>query len=150
MKIIYVADHPGHFTEAISEYEKRLKNTIEFVKIRPVKHADREYVIREETKRVVEALAKFKGKVYFLDELGETATTLGFAARVRKDLDTGESPIFLIGGSFGLDRQVLQGMVQVTFSLSELTFPHSLAYLVLIEQLYRIHEIWKGSKYHHI
>jgi 23S rRNA pseudoU1915 N3-methylase RlmH len=36
-----------------------------------------------------------------------------------------------------------------TLALSEFTLPHSLALIVLMEQLYRIHEIWKGSKYHH-
>lgn len=69
MKVVYIADSGGHFSEEIATYEKRLQGVVEFIRIKPVKHADREYVIRQETLRVIEYLEKIKRKAYLLDEL---------------------------------------------------------------------------------
>ncbi len=52
---------------------------------------------------------------------------------------------FVIGGPFGLD---LAG-VQHRLSLGELTLPHQLARVVLLEQLYRGHKILAGEPYHY-
>jgi 23S rRNA (pseudouridine1915-N3)-methyltransferase len=56
--------------------------------------------------------------------------------------------IFLIGGTFGLDKRVLNKANSV-WSLSELTFPHQLVRLILAEQLYRACTILRNEKYHH-
>lgn len=69
MKVIYIADSGGHFSEEIATYEKRLQGMVEFVRIKPIKHSDREYVIRQETIRVIEYLERFKRKACLLDEL---------------------------------------------------------------------------------
>ncbi len=119
------------------------------MRIRPVKHSDRLYVIRQETLRIIEWLEKNKVKAIILDELGKNYTTHAFAAKLRKNLDEGQNIVFVVGGSFGLDRELLLPYVADTLALSEFTLPHSLALLVLLEQIYRVHEIWKGSKYHH-
>jgi 23S rRNA (pseudouridine1915-N3)-methyltransferase len=55
---------------------------------------------------------------------------------------------FIFGGSHGLHPQVL-ARANMSWSLSLLTLPHRLAWLVLTEQLFRIHTLWQGSPYHH-
>ena len=54
---------------------------------------------------------------------------------------------FIIGGPDGLTRYIKEKANQI-FSLSELTFPHEMALLILAEQLYRAVSIKKGSNYH--
>ena len=54
---------------------------------------------------------------------------------------------FIIGGPDGLPRYIKEKANQI-FSLSELTFPHEMALLILTEQLYRAVSIEKGRNYH--
>lgn len=56
--------------------------------------------------------------------------------------------VFVIGGAFGLDKAVLK-KANFTMSLSQLTFPHQLARLILSEQVYRACTIIRNEKYHH-
>ena len=60
----------------------------------------------------------------------------------------GESRLsFIIGGSFGLHDRI-KDRADIKLSLSKMTFPHNLARVVLLEQLYRGFKIIEGGKYH--
>ena len=54
---------------------------------------------------------------------------------------------FIIGSSFGLDDSVKQ-QAYCKLSLSAMTFPHALASVMLLEQIYRAYQIDKGTGYH--
>lgn len=83
-----------------------------------------------------------------LDPNGETMTSERFADFLdTKFLDGYSHIVFIIGGAYGLHKSVLEKSNK-KLSLSKMTFPHMLARVILMEQLYRASEIWRNSPYH--
>ena len=80
-----------------------------------------------------------EGKLHSSEELAGLLDTWG--SRGEKCL------AFVIGGSFGLD-EGLKREARVRLSMSPMTFPHHLARVMLLEQLYRGFQINEGGKYH--
>jgi 23S rRNA (pseudouridine1915-N3)-methyltransferase len=84
-----------------------------------------------------------------LDERGKQLTSEGLAdlLQTRANQSTRQL-IFLIGGIYGTDKNVLK-RADFTWSLSSLVFPHQLVRLILAEQVYRACTILRNEKYHH-
>ncbi len=81
-----------------------------------------------------------------LDAEGQSYDTNAFTAMLEKRLSTHKNISFLIGGSTGHHPDVLK-QSDLSISLSRLTFPHRLAYVVLMEQIYRAQAIKDHSPY---
>ena len=80
-----------------------------------------------------------------LMEQGDTLTSISFSERLRS---LGSQRLaFVIGGADGLTAE-LKALAHWKLSLSPMTFPHELARLLLIEQLFRAQAIQQGSPYH--
>jgi len=103
---------------------------------------------QKEEERMLKSLEKIRGTVVLLDERGKTLTSKDFAVWLGKKRDTGEEITFVLGGAYGIGAKVKAERTQ-SIRLSDMTFPHELCQLVFLEQLYRAHEILKGSGYHH-
>lgn len=87
------------------------------------------------------------GHVVALSEWGKRYTSVAFAEWSRAILDRSNKLILLIAGAEGFSTEVLN-LCQERLSLSELTFPHKLARILLVEQLYRAQTIRSGHPYH--
>ena len=88
--------------------------------------------------------------VVALDERGKEFTSPALANFIQSKANASiKRMVFVIGGAFGLDERILK-RANHTWSLSQLTFPHQLVRLILIEQLYRAFTILKNEKYHHV
>ena len=79
---------------------------------------------------------------------GQLLPSTDLAAKLKSwELDGVRNLAFLIGGSFGLD-ETLKREAHLRLSMSPMTFPHHLARVMLLEQLYRGFQINQGSPYH--
>jgi 23S rRNA (pseudouridine1915-N3)-methyltransferase len=83
--------------------------------------------------------------VSLLHRDGETPDSLHFARFLEDRRQSGRDLCFVIGGPFGLDLD----HVDHRLSLGQITLPHQLARVVLLEQLYRAHKILAREPYHY-
>ncbi len=79
---------------------------------------------------------------------GKVLSSEGFADTLKKiKLEGKSSACFLIGSSFGMAPRV-KARADFKLSMGPMTFPHHLARIMILEQLYRAEAIQAGSKYH--
>jgi 23S rRNA (pseudouridine1915-N3)-methyltransferase len=108
------------------------------------RHARLELVEVREDEQVSRRLPD-RAFVSLLHRDGEHMDSVAFSRFLEERRRSGLDLCFVIGGPFGLD---LEG-VQHRLSLGEMTLPHQLARVVLLEQLYRGHKIIAGEPYHY-
>ena len=99
-----------------------------------------------EAERIDAAVPKGARRVV-LDERGERRTTTQLAERLRFWLGDGRDVAFFIGGPDGLDARI-KTSADETLRLSDLTLPHALARVLLVEALYRAWSVTAGHPYH--
>jgi len=141
--------------EGIAEYEKRLSRFCDFeiIEVEDEQAADNVNYTQElqiKKKEAERILKRYKSSsiLVALDLKGEKIDSEGFANKMKSFFVAGHSQItFVIGGSLGLDAS-LANLAKMRFSMSDLTFPHQLARLILIEQVYRGFKIINGETYH--
>ena len=80
-----------------------------------------------------------EGKLQSSEELADTLKAVKNSGK--------SSACFLIGSSFGMAAKI-KAMADLKLSMSKMTFPHQLARVMVLEQLYRAEAIQAGSKYH--
>ena len=126
----------GWIQEGIDLYRKRLPG-LDIVELRdstPQKEAD-----------AIQAALRSDERLIALMEEGDTLASIPFARRLERYGN--ERLAFVIGGADGLTAE-LKARASWRLSLSPMTFPHELARLMLIEQLFRAQAILQGSPYH--
>mmetsp|Transcript_19716 Transcript_19716/g.32950 ORF Transcript_19716/g.32950 Transcript_19716/m.32950 type:complete len:197 (+) Transcript_19716:16-606(+) len=123
-------------SEGYAEYEKRLKPTMK-IQTTFLKNDD----------ELIKAAKSSRGYVVALDEKGNQFSSKEFSSFYYTGLEKGGATVsFLIGGFAGLPEEIRSTVPLI--SLSKMTWTHSMARLLLIEQIYRAVEIHKGSGYH--
>ena len=141
----------GPWRELTFDYEKRIKRyshfSLESVKEVKLSNQTAEQVKAREAAYLLQRL-EVQEMIIALDKGGEQWSSERLA-RFLGDLDLVASRRvnFVVGGPFGLDDRILQ-VAQTRLSLSAMTFPHDMATVILLEQLYRGFTILRGEQYH--
>lgn len=149
ISIITVSDSSAHFREPVEEYIRRLKGVVETKNIKPEKSENPAFIRQKESQRIREFLEKQKGFIVYCDIGSEILSTEALSEMVEKSKITHPNIIFVVGGAYGIDESILTPVIHKRISFSPMTFPHSLAFLILLEQLYRVEQIRKNTGYHH-
>ncbi len=142
------------YAAAAEEYMKRLSRygKTEIIELPDLPEpanasdADRKAVMEKEGQGILSRL-KPDDHVIALCIDGPQLTSEAFAARVAELEMRGKRSVFVIGGSLGLSSAVIH-RANEKLSLSKMTFPHQLARVLLLEQLYRACKINAGERYH--
>lgn len=143
------------YRKAVSEYEKRLSRycRLEIIEVQDEKTPDHASPVMEEQIREREAARILKyikedAYVFSLEIKGIKPDSVSFANQLDQLAVQGKSHIqFIIGGSLGLHQSVSKAAHQ-SISFSNMTFPHQLMRVILLEQIYRGYRIIKGEPYH--
>ena len=102
--------------------------------------------VRSEEGAALVKRARRDSTLVALDASGETMDSPGFGKMLEAWKDSGRRVTFLVGGAFGLGEAALSRSDR-RLSLSRMTFPHEMATLMLMEQLYRAHAAYLRKAY---
>ena len=144
-----------YFKDAIAEYQKRLSRfaKVQVIEVPDEKAPEKFSAAEQENVKKIEGqriLSKIKDKEYvFVTAInGKQRTSEEFAHEIKDITTYGHSDLtFVIGGSLGTSSEV-DKRADDLMSFGEMTLPHQLMRVVLIEQIYRGFMINSGSPYH--
>lgn len=143
------------YRQAIDEYSKRLGRycRLQIVEVPDEKTPDRaseaeEMKIRQkEGERLLKRIKEGSFLIALAIE-GEKMDSIAFSDKLQQITLHGNSDIgFVIGGSLGLSQEVLK-RADWKLSFSDMTFPHQLMRVILLEQIYRAYRILSNEPYH--
>ena len=137
-----------YLKDAISEYQKRLSKytKLEIIELNDISNLNRNDIIEKEGINILNNI-KEKDYVITLDINGIKMNSVKFADTLAKTLIINSNIVFIIGGSYGLSNSV-SARSNLKLSFSDLTFPHQLFRVILLEQIYRAFKINNNEEYH--
>ncbi len=143
------------YLSAAGEYAKRLKGSCDFQLLELPEYrlpedpspAEIAAGLEKEADMILSKIPKGAWLCIFTPE-GKILSSEQFAAKLQEIKLSGKSSAcFLIGSSFGISPRVKEN-ADFKLSMGPMTFPHHLARIMVLEQLYRAESIQAGSKYH--
>ena len=134
-----------YFIDALEEYKKRLSKYTK-LEIIEIKDESNEKSKKIEAENIIKHL-KSNEYIITLQIEGNKLNSEQLAEKIDKILITNPNITFIIGGSLGLDKSV-KDISNFQLSFSNLTFPHKLFRIMLIEQIYRSFKIINNETYH--
>ena len=154
IRMITVGKLLDPWTQAAREYEKRISryDKLESIEVADLKEPAQlsDAAIAEHRRREGEVVLKRIKPTDYVVALcidAKQYSSEAFAAKLGEWRVGGKTPCFVIGGSMGLSDEVLS-RAHERLSLSALTFPHQMARVVLLEQVYRAFKILGQERYH--
>lgn len=155
VKLITVGNlKENYLKEAEAEYIKRLGAFCRFesIQLKEVKLPDSpsageiDAALLAEGKSILSAMGQRAYKIAMCVE-GKQLSSEGLASLIESATDRNSEICFVIGSSHGLHESVKKAC-DYRLSVSQLTFPHQLMRVILLEAIYRGFNIIKGTKYH--
>ncbi len=143
------------YRDAIDEYAKRLSKYASVSIVEVSDEKTKENLSDTELLQILHTegnklLSKIPDNAYViaLDILGKKLDSVGFSRFMEERMNTGDSHlVFVIGGSLGLSDEVKK-RANYKISFSDMTFPHQLMRVILLEQVYRGFRIMRNEPYH--
>lgn len=150
--IVAVGKLKGWAADGAEDYARRLRRhfPVEIVEVgeEDMNRRSTDEVLAAETGRLLKKLPDGAYTVALDRERGKRLSSEGVASRLDSLGTEGRSHVaFLLGGPLGLSREALAAADEA-WSLGDVTLPHALARVVLLEQVYRGVKIGRGEKYH--
>lgn len=147
--ILKVGKPKSEYSALEAEFLKRLSSFAK-MEIKEIKESKKEVgpAIEEESAALCKNLPQ-NSYIIVLDREGKQFSSEEFAQVVKTQRDFGKTQIaFIIGGPYGLS-QDLTRKAHLRLSFSRMTFTHQFAYVLLLEQLFRVYTIIANKKYHY-
>ena len=151
--VVAVGSLKGWAADGADDYLKRLRRLfpVEIIEV-PEEDLNRRTpaeVLAAEAKRLLRRVPAGAYTVALDREKGEPLTSEKLARRLNSLGLSGRSHVaFVVGGPLGLSREILE-KADAVISFGQITLPHALARVVLLEQLYRAAKINRGERYHY-
>ncbi len=145
----------NYLRDACDEYLKRLKAfcRVNIIELNPYRltedpnEAQIKNALKDECERIIEKTDKNSHIISLCIE-GKKLSSESFSKELDNIFVSGAgTPVFIIGSSHGLSDEI-KDKSRLKLSMSEMTFPHQLARVMLLEQIYRAFMISQGRKYH--
>ena len=134
-----------YFIDAIEEYKKRITkySKLEIIELNDFNY-DKEKTLFEEGKNILSKITD-KDFVITMEIEGKKMDSIELSSFIDKNIS--RNITFVIGGSYGLSKEVKERS-DYKLSFSDLTFPHQLFRIILLEQIYRSFRIINNESYH--
>lgn len=148
LKEKYMNDFSGEYEKRLSAFCKLTVTELEPVRLsdnpseKEIKNALKKEALEIKSKMLPNAFVFsmcIEGKMLSSEELSRKIENIGVSGQ--------SNIVFIIGSSFGLADEI-KNSSDICLSMSPMTFPHKLARIMLLEQIYRAFSISHGGKYH--
>ena len=139
-----------YVAQACDEFRKRLAPyfSLDEIDVRPSHGADPAVAMATESERI-RRLLRPDDVVWLLERTGRAYSSEQLAREIDAIAHSGVTRVtFVVAGTYGSDA-ALRKRANVLWSLSELTFLHEWARMIVLEQLYRSAKIMRNEPYHH-
>lgn len=136
----------GAERDLVDRYSKRIQWPLEILEVeerRKLSDAER----KQREHELLNAALPDGAMRIALDERGKTMTSADLSEKLGRWRDDGRDVAFMIGGAGGLSAG-LRASADIVLSFGKATWPHMLARVMLVEQIYRAQEILAGHPYH--
>ena len=152
--IIYIGSSNNLLQDVVRDYEKRIKNLgrsigLKEIIYKEIKNSNKKKATEkkdEETKKLIGQKEKEAVNI-LLDIEGSKLNSVEFSECILDQADINQNINFFIGGSEGIDRKYF-GDFDKIISFGDLTWPHKMFKMMLLEQIYRSITIINKHPYH--
>ncbi len=152
--IIYIGSSNNLLQDVVRDYEKRIKNLgrsigLKEIIYKEIKNSNKKNTTEkkdEETKKLIGQKEKEAVNI-LLDIEGSKLNSVEFSECILDQADINQNINFFIGGSEGIDRKYF-GDFDKIISFGDLTWPHKMFKMMLLEQIYRSITIINKHPYH--